>query len=78
VADFVGAPLVVDVALDSWAAAVFSGRSGSPSRLKRSPLWRSLCELSGTVSAGLRTAREELSASADVQSAGRSMAASNG
>jgi hypothetical protein len=68
VAEFVGAPMVVNVAVDPWAAAVFSGRAGSPARLKRSPLWRSLCELSGTASAGLRAAREELCRSVDMNS----------
>jgi hypothetical protein len=78
VAEFVGAPMVVDVAVDPWAAAVFSGRAGSPARLKRSPLWKSLCELSGTASAGLRAAREELSGSVDAKSDERTMTVSNG
>jgi hypothetical protein len=57
VAAFVGVAAVVNLAIDDWAAAVFSGRAASPSRLKRSPLWRSLSELSGVVSASLRSSR---------------------
>ena len=60
VAAFVGAPTVVDVALDAWAAAVFSGRAGSQVRLRRSALWRSLVELSGVVAASVRVPREDV------------------
>ena len=59
VAAFVGAPTVVGVALDAWAAAVFSGRAGSRVRLRRSALWRSLAQLSGVVSASVRATRED-------------------
>lgn len=60
VAAFVGASTVVDVALDPWAAAVFSGRAGSRARLTRSALWRSLVELSGVVAAGVRSTRDDV------------------
>jgi hypothetical protein len=60
VARFAATPLVVAVALDPWAAAVVAGRAGSAVRLRRSPLWRSLANLSGVVAAGLRQASSEL------------------
>lgn len=59
VGTFVGADVVVELAVDPWAAAVLAGRSGSRTRLKRSPLWRSLGTLSSTVSAQLRQSRDE-------------------
>jgi hypothetical protein len=54
VAEFVEADTVVAIADDPWAAAVLAGRSGSATRLGRSPLRRSLDELAGAVSASLR------------------------
>jgi hypothetical protein len=54
VAAFVQANTVIDIADDPWAAAVLAGRSGSGVRLRRSPLMRSLTELAGVVSTGLR------------------------
>lgn len=40
VAGFVGADVVIGVAVDVWAAAVFAGRAASELRLRRSPLVR--------------------------------------
>ena len=54
VAGFVGAGTVAAIADDPWAAAVLAGRAGSAMRLRRSPLMRSLTELAGVLSAGLR------------------------
>ena len=50
VAEFVAADAVVTLADDPWAAAVLAGRAGSGSRLRRSPLMRSIVELAGVVS----------------------------
>ncbi len=50
VARFVRADDVVAVADDPWAAAVLAGRAGSATRLRRSPLIRSIVELAGVVS----------------------------
>jgi hypothetical protein len=52
--DFVEADAVVALADDPWAAAVLAGRSGSATRLRRSPLMRSIDELVGVVAASLR------------------------
>jgi hypothetical protein len=53
VADFVNAD-VVAIADDPWSASVIAGRAGSAVRFRRSPLMRSLRELTGIVSARLR------------------------
>jgi hypothetical protein len=50
VAQFVCADAVLAVADDPWAAAVLAGRAGSGTRLRRSPLMRSIVELAGAVS----------------------------
>jgi len=57
VALFVEADAVVTIADDPWSAAVFAGRAGSVTRLRRSPLMRSLAELAGVISANLRQVR---------------------
>jgi len=57
IALFVDVDAVVTVADDPWAAAVLAGRAGSAVRLLRSPLMRSLTELAGVISAGLRQVR---------------------
>lgn len=51
VAQFVRADCMVVLADDPWAAAVLAGRAGSATRLRRSPLMRSLAELAGIASA---------------------------
>jgi hypothetical protein len=60
VAAFIGADLVVPVAIDAWAAAVLAGRAGSARRLRRSALLRSLGELAQLLSTRLRETRNEL------------------
>ena len=50
VAQFIRADAVVALADDPWAAAVLAGRAGSGTRLRRSPLMRSIIELAGVVS----------------------------
>ncbi len=60
VAAFVGADLVVPVAVDAWAAAVLAGRAGSARRLRRSALVRSLGTLAQVLSTRLRETRHEL------------------
>jgi hypothetical protein len=60
VAGFVGAELVVPVAVDAWAAAVLAGRAGTASRLRRSGLLRSLAALARLLSTRLRETRQEL------------------
>jgi len=57
VAAFIEADCVVTIADDPWSAAVLAGRAGSAMRLRRSPLMRSLVELSGVISANLRQVR---------------------
>jgi hypothetical protein len=57
VAAFVRAETVVALADDPWAAAVLAGRAGSASRLRRSPLMRSLNDLAAVVSVSLRQMR---------------------
>ena len=54
VAEFAQAHTVVALADDPWAAAILAGRAGSATRLRLSPLMRSLVELAGVVSAELR------------------------
>jgi MinD-like ATPase involved in chromosome partitioning or flagellar assembly len=58
VSEFVPADAVVSLAHDPWAAAVLAGRAGSASRLRRSPLMRSLDELVAVVGASLRRIRD--------------------
>jgi len=57
VAAFIDSDCVVTIADDAWSAAVLAGRAGSATRLRRSPLMRSLVELSGVISANLRQVR---------------------
>lgn len=59
VAAFVGADLLVELAVDPWAAAVLAGRAASPARLKRSALAKSAAGLAATVSVRLRELRSE-------------------
>jgi hypothetical protein len=54
---FVRADTVVPLADDPWAAAVLAGRAGSDSRLRRSPLMRSLNDLAAVLSVSLRQMR---------------------
>ena len=56
VARFVGAPTVVELPVDPWAAAVLAGRTGSARRFRRSPLQRALGAASATVAATSRDA----------------------
>jgi hypothetical protein len=56
VAEFVDADSVVAVAHDPWAAAVLAGRAGSATRLRRSPLMRSIAQLAAELSSRLRHA----------------------
>lgn len=58
VAEFVQADTMIALADDAWAAAVLAGRAGSAIRLRRSPLMRSLPELTAVVSARLRHLRD--------------------
>jgi hypothetical protein len=54
VSEFVQAETVISLAEDPWAAAILAGRAGSAIRLRRSPLMRSLADLSAVVSTSLR------------------------
>ena len=54
VSEFVQAETVISLAEDPWAAAMLAGRAGSAIRLRRSPLLRSLAELSAVVATSLR------------------------
>ena len=54
VSEFVQAETVISLAEDPWAAAMLAGRAGSAVRLRRSPLMRSLSDLSAVVATCLR------------------------
>ena len=60
VAAFVGAGAATLVPIDHWAAAVLAGRAGSASRLRRSPLMRSLGAMAQLLSITLRDSGAEL------------------